>query len=313
MSTRGSREIGHLFTIYSANLSMHTTDFPDAFVCPICFRVFHRSAIQSKPMQLDRAHIVPSAIGGRLKTLTCKACNSRQGHLMDRDLVARLRSQDKLAGKSEDPLRGKIIVGEGEVTADIYSSAEKGIRINGLPDLSDPALSKIVQDGIDSGATKFSIKGNLGYKDVPSRVAILGSAYLMMFLYFGYGYIKYDIVKPIRQQLLDPNTETDVLKGIVKLKSRPFEMDGVWVIQEPENLRCFMVVLGFSTKIQRFLGVIFPGFDPDSETIYDRWRSIGEDALRGMESRATFIPRNPEFILNPRAKEVCRAFWKYAR
>lgn len=313
MSTRNSREIEQMFNIYSTNLSMHTTNFPDAFVCPICFRVFHRNAIQSKPKQLDRAHIIPSAIGGKLKTLTCKTCNSRQGHLMDRHLVARLRSQDKLAGKSEDPLRGKFIVGKGEVTADIYLSAENGIRIDGIPDLSDPALSKIVQDEIDSGATKFSIEGNLGYKDIPSRGAILGSAYLMMFLYFGYGYIKYDIVKPIRLQLLDPNTETDGLKSIVNLGSLPFGESGLVIVQEPQNLRCFMVVLDFSTKIQRFLGVIFPGFDQDSETIYERWRRLGRDALRGLQSRTTVIPRDSNFLSNPQMKEICRAFWVYAR
>lgn len=310
MGKRGPKEIEYLFNLYSSNLSMHSMSYQNVFACPICLRIFPHSAIQSGA--LDRAHIIPEKMGGKLKTLTCKDCNSRLGYLADHHLIAQSQAEDKLVGKSDKPLRGHLIVGEGKIAADLYLS-NKSVKIKGIPEQSNPKMSQIIQRELDAGTKEFSISANLNFKDVPSRVAILSSAYLMMFLYFGYGYIKYKIAEPLRRQLREPDTEMDVLQGIVNLGSLPSGRSGVTIVQEPKNLRCFMVVLDLSTKAQRFVGVVLPGLDSDSETIYERWRSIDESLLRGLKSRISIISRNPEFISNPDAKEVCGAFWTHVR
>ncbi|MBK9209082.1 MAG: hypothetical protein IPL71_12575 [Anaerolineales bacterium] len=58
-----------------------------------------------KSGELTLEHIIPSALGGKFITLTCKECNSKSGELLDAHLIQRLRTEDILTGKAMNLLR----------------------------------------------------------------------------------------------------------------------------------------------------------------------------------------------------------------
>lgn len=312
-NTASQKEIERLFELYSSNLSMHDSSFKDTFVCPLCFRPFPQNAIQSHSITVE--HIIPKSIGGKLRTLTCQVCNSLDGTAVDAHLVQRLRTEDILAGKSDLPLRAKVVADKGEFNADIYLSVEKhpNIQIVGLPKNSNPRLHKLAEEEFRAReGAEFTIKGSLGYKDIPSRVAIIRSAYLMMFRYFGYGYIIYDVARPLRAQIANPTEETELLKGIVRLNKLPPEIKqgGIAILNQPENLRCFFVLLDLSTDVQRYIGVIIPGLDPESKNIYKRWADFGPEKIVGMKSNVRLIPYNRDFVSKPILKSLPIHLWQ---
>jgi hypothetical protein len=153
-----------LFKVYSSNLKFHfpVPELENKFVCPICLRVFPQSAIETKDITIE--HIIPQRIRKSFLTLTCQDCNNLGGTILDSHLVTRLRIEDKLAGKDPLPLRGKLIAGSEQITADIYLSAEKdpNIRIIGIPELNNPEQVKKFNDTLNTGLRSFQINGNLG-------------------------------------------------------------------------------------------------------------------------------------------------------
>ena len=257
-------------------------------------------------------HIIPLSIGGSLLTLTCKDCNSLGGTILDSQLVNRFRSEDKLAGKDTEPLRGSFAVGSEHITADIYLSDESkpNIRIIGIPELSNPQKLQRVNEELDSGAQSFRISGNLGYRDLPSRISILKTAYLMAFSCFGYGYIKYSFLDPIRKQIMNSIEETEIMKSIVKLDFPPFEKNYVTVLKEPSDLKCFFVTLDLSTKLKRYVGVALPGFDSTNTQIYSRWANADYTSTSMKSVVVKPIPYNEEFLMNEHYKHYAIEAWK---
>lgn len=298
-----------LFKIYSSNLTFHAPELENKFVCPICFRIFSEDAIESKDLTIE--HIIPSSLGGSLLTLTCKDCNSLGGTLLDSHLVNRLRTEDLLAGKASSPLRGEFILGSERITADIYLSttANPNIRIIGIPELSNPQKLQKINDEFDSGVQSFQIAGKLGYKDLPSRVSILKIAYLMAFSYFGYGYIKYPFLDFVRKQIMNSNEETEVLKGIVKLDFLPFEKSCLTVLEKPDNLQCFFVTLDLSTKVNRYVGVVLPGFNQENTGIYSQWKNTDYTNTALKSSSVKLVPYSEEFLLNEKYKYYAIEVW----
>jgi hypothetical protein len=204
-----------LFDVYAKNLSWYHPQLVDVILCPLCLQPFSKDAIESNILTLE--HIIPSALGGKFITLTCSDCNSKSGTKLDAHLVQRLREEDAWAGKSKKPLRIRVKVGEDEFGADLYLSLDQqpNIQIIGKQNISNPKSQERAFETFKAQHQEFTISGNLGYKDIPSRVAALRIAYLLSFSYFGYGYILYENLNQVREQIFQFNRETDVLKGIV--------------------------------------------------------------------------------------------------
>ncbi|WP_345322185.1 hypothetical protein [Candidatus Villigracilis proximus] len=77
--------------------------------------------------------------------------------------------------QSNEPLKVRVNIGEGEFNGNIYLSDKENpnIRIVGNRATSNPNLHKIAVSEFKSGKQNFSISGNLSYKEIPSRVAVL--------------------------------------------------------------------------------------------------------------------------------------------
>lgn len=279
-------------------------------MCPICFRSFSEKAIENKQITIE--DIIPSSIKKSFLTLTCKDCNNLGGTILDSHLANRFKHEDILAGKDMSPLRGKLIIDSEHITADIYlpSDADPNIKVVGIPELSDPQKVQRINEKFDAGAESFQITGELGYRDLPSRISILKIAYLMAFSCFGYGYIKYNFLDPVRRQIMNSTEETEVMKGVVKLDFPILEKSCVTVLKEPGNLKCFFVSLNLSTKQKRFVGVVLPGFDEANIKIYARWASIDYTDISMKSVVVKPVPYYEDFLINQQYKHYAIAAWK---
>lgn len=298
-----------LFESYSKNLSFYHPKLENTFLCPLCLQPFGASAIHSGELTLE--HIIPSSLGGKFVTLTCKECNSKSGNRLDAHLVQRLRMEDILAGKSNRPLRVRVKVGEGEFRGDVYLSANQhpNIQIVGIPDISNPELHELAVVEFESGHKEFSISGNLGYKEIPSRVAALRVAYLLMFSYFGYGYILYRNLEQVRAQIFQPEDEMDALKGMFWIGNTP-ATNVIAVFEQPKELRSFLAIIDLSTNIKRNLGVVLPGPDSDSETIYQRWSVATTSGKLSYKPKIDIIYFDSTYVSSPDYKFLPARIWR---
>ena len=297
-----------LFRIYSSNLRFHAPELENNFVCPICFSIFPETALESKQITIE--HIIPESLGGTFVTLTCRDCNNRGGTILDSNLVNRFKHEDILAGKHSAPLRAKFTVGSEDITADIYLSTttDPNIKVVGLPELNDPKKIEQVNKALDSGTKDFKFSGNLGYIDLASRISVLKIAYLMAFSYFGYSYIKFPFLDPIRKQIMNSTEEKEIMKGIVNLAHLPFEKSCITVLKKPDNLKCFFVTLDLSTKLNRYVGVALPGFGTEN-TIYQHWANINYANESMKSSVIKPIQYNEEILMDEKYKNYAHLAW----
>ncbi len=282
-----------LFDIYAFDLSSCTTDSRDVFICPLCLK----RIIKSRHLQniVSEEHILPESLGGSLTTLTCKECNNRQGSQLDASLVQRVRVE-----QGEYPINGRVFIGEGEFGADTYFPNDENapIKIVGIPKQSNPKSVETSEIALRSGPENISLRLNFDYNPTASLVALLRVAYLMMFRCFGYRYILQDFTEQIRKQIKYPFEETLVLKGVRwQIEDIPFP-NTITVIEKPENLQAFYVILKLTKDIKHLSGVILPGFDNHNESIYERLMQVSDKVSLRLVLVTTVPPLSND-ILNP--------------
>ncbi len=313
MSRRRSNELQYLYNLYSRNLSFHNPSYADKFMCPICLREFGRDALANQ--LLDRAHVVPKSMGGKLKTLTCRDCNNRHGAKLDSQLVAWVNFQDTILGKSRKPIRGRVIAGKRSQPANIHfpEDNESPIKIGLIPEYSDPKMVKEIKYAFESNIDHISFTLDSTYSESLSRVAILSSAYLMMFVYFGYGYIMQSFLDRARQQLHDPDIETEVLRGIGDLNFKVQENAVATLNDKCLGFRCFIVLLNLSRKAQRYMGVLFPGFDEDYKTLYARLPWKQKNYMPCNDAFIRLIPRDPRYVSEAGFARISSELWEESK
>ncbi len=155
-----------------------------------------------------------------------------------------------------------------------------------------------------AGTKRFQVNLNLGFKDVPSQVALVRSAYLMMFYYFGYAYIRRDIAQAVRNQIAQPNTVTGVLDGVIWLNEEPVESNILAILKQPQDLQCFMLLFCLKRRAKYYYAVCLPGFNQDAEGIYER---LSFAPLQTFDY--TTIPFHQEFVADAKLKYMPEKLW----
>ena len=280
-----------IFDAYAANLSLGAPNFHNVFACPLCMTVYEKDALEKK---ITEEHIISRKLGGQIFTLTCTQCNSQDGSSLDSHLINKFRTDDKLAGLSDDPFRGKLKVEGAEQSVDIYhtGASSSGFLIVGDPKRTNPKALNTIQQALAKGTQEMSLSVKKDYIPRNVSVACIRAAYLLMFRYFGYEFILQDNMVIVREQIKNPESDLIASRAVIKFNDSPEIWNSISVINTPSDLRCFFVCLNFSTKIDRQLGVILPGFDAESKYIYDRWGSA-RDSLKGLSLGVTYFLPNP--------------------
>jgi 5-methylcytosine-specific restriction endonuclease McrA len=79
-----------------ADLTKTRLDIKDEVACPLCLNRFRSDAIDDERLSVE--HVIPSALGGNVVTLTCTLCNNTHGSELDRNLVSAMKAVDWLEG-----------------------------------------------------------------------------------------------------------------------------------------------------------------------------------------------------------------------
>ena len=308
-SHRKRRE--QLYTQYAANLKLVKTAIPlepdidDTIVCPVCFRLFDRTALDSiQTLTLD--HVPAEALGGRDSegVLLCGDCNHKLGNKLDASAKVHLSTRDfidNVPGASKD---GYLSFGShSESVAEFHYDDAGRLIIKRNPQRVNPISGRQEADYLQSLVDKstVNITGLIRFNDAPPQfvnVAWLRYAYLIFFRQFGYLGILHNNFDLLRKQIqnptenLLPNGWESALTGFTRLPP------GIHAIQRPKDFQSFVVVFDVSTEIRtRRKAIILPNLDWPGLTIYDRLLSLS-DSAQSINMEGVQIPPYPEFWTN---------------
>jgi hypothetical protein len=307
-----------LFDQYATNFGAYWPGNEPLFGCPLCFRVFGVEALEGEedggvPL-LSIEHVLPEAVGGKIKTLTCRECNSRDGTKIDSHLVERFRFEDSVAGLSGEPVKARVRAegADKDLAVDWYirGDGEPHFVFSGVPKASHPdAPADTMRALSERQVMMVSFEG--GYIELRSRIALLRSAYLMLFRYFGYGYMRYGTAEAVRKQIREYENELIGPHAILPFDTAPFpgEMNQLYVVCEPAALRCFFVALEADAARNRYFGVVMPGLDTESLDVYDRWEALGEEAS-GLKLSPLAVPYDTSYMSDPQKAMAAMVTWE---
>ncbi|MCK4429773.1 MAG: hypothetical protein KAW19_00575 [Candidatus Aminicenantes bacterium] len=189
----------------------------DCYCCPICKKFFLPEAIDVGILTIE--HAPPKKVGGWPLALTCKDCNSIAGYSIDAAVVHREKLFDALkaiAGKKRN-YKGRARLSMGGESINVRIEVHDGtISIKPPKNINDPKkleaykayMMNLHNEGKWDGE-KFTISPLASYKNKYSKIGDLKSAFIISFALFGYTYILNKRLSPVREQIL--NYDSDVI------------------------------------------------------------------------------------------------------
>ena len=304
-------------------------DIKDGYICPICINTFQESDLQSdSENQLTIEHVPPDSLGGKPIILTCKKCNSKSGHSLDKNLYDLLLLWDFNSFLPNSKTNTKFELNGNKVNG-IINIDEKGTwKINIRTKYSNPNETKPFMEGmfpprtifnpvlhpdkmlgseIKTSKFSFGVKNNINIKH--AEVATLRIAYLYAYTVFGNSLLVNTSLGKVRKQILNP--DEDILP-------RPFwinynftdEWDGINFIREPKDLKCLLIVFTLKTKSKsRKFAIALPGPTSPDVNIYENIRkAIGKD--KGFENITIDHIANEDFLKNKSDTFAFIEYWK---
>jgi hypothetical protein len=170
------------------------------YICPVCLNGF---ALE----KLTEEHVPPLSIGGKQLCLTCSPCNSGFGH---QDLHKEQRSRSFMNADGAVS-RAKFRVEGCKLNVDLIREmrgSESLIRIEVPAQINDPMVVEelISKQTIPAGST-FELEDCVTYEKELADAGYLKSAYLAVFVKFGYAYIVRPALNRVREQIWSPKTK----------------------------------------------------------------------------------------------------------
>jgi HNH endonuclease len=180
--------------------------YSQGYGCPLCFGLFGRKQLD----QLTLDHVPPKSVGGKLKVLTCKACNSAAGAKLDAyahqlDVFRRIG-----AGEPYPPVPARLTFEGITVNVEMRSDgALNDIRV--LPGSNSPGVPHQFAATFGARAGHGSeinlILPTLKISERPAKISYLRAGYLAAFAAFGYSAIWWPSLDRVRQQIREPDVE----------------------------------------------------------------------------------------------------------
>jgi len=275
-----------LFELYSNDFRKITENMKlglqyPVYVCPLCRRYFNESHLeQSEKNPLTIEHVPPENSGGKDLILTCKECNNNHGAWYDSQLTKMDETEKFLNLFDGAELRTTLTFNEKVKigsTIKVFPNNNIGIIMDSKR--TNPKyhneINKLVRNDYKSGSIEF----NLPIPDSPKiSIALLRSAYLLMFKTLGYKYGLSINSEHIRRWIQNYKTNHKGFNGIVKSEIDDRYL-GIHKISEPNSLQGrFLVVIKIKTDmLNTNYGLILPGLYENEGIDYDNLGSnIGE-------------------------------------
>lgn len=287
-----------IFKLFSQNLEWvkehkeinFIPDFTNGYICPICFNVFFEQDLESSvPNPLTLEDVPPASLGGKPLTLTCRSCNSKNGHELDVHLLNILLENDSKLFLPNSKSKASFEVSGNKVNGsfDIDSNGTANLRIE--PQISHPDqyknfVKKMEQTTItkysplfhqeklfseEIRTPEFTMNFQRVYNERRAEIALLRVAYLIAYANLGNGFLMNPGLYKVREQILNPDKE--ILSKVFWIRHQfPKEMEGINIISQPKELQCFLIVFNLKTNSKSTqYAIALPGPSKPSIEVYD--------------------------------------------
>jgi hypothetical protein len=289
-----------LFTRGCQALTAFTGEKQDKYCCPICENLYGYEDVEAGPLTSD--HVPAKSRGGKELVLTCRSCNSYDGHALNSEVLKReyiFDFEEALLGRrSIFSGRAKAQFGDQILNVHLSIKGETNV-IDILADQNSPINSEkvhayfksLIEEGKGEGET-FKIALSAQAKAWMSDVGDLRTAYLAVFALMGYTYALDTRLDKVRQQIRKPTEK--IMNGFwSRVSVGESERNVMGLLNEPFPL--LLVQLGRSR-------ILLPRFEGPLDT-YERLDAIDRGRkpinLLGQSLR---WPVQSEFALDFKAK-----------
>lgn len=176
--------------------------YGDAYLCPICLQPFTAEQIDD----LSFEHAPPESVGGVEVALTCRSCNSHAGHAMDVHALRQSTLYDFITGRA--PGSAKVTVEHGGVPIrGTLDFGPDGMVMLGAPKANHPDNVRRAAERAPAEGDTFTIRFEESFSDRLAKLSWVRAAYVAAFAWFGYHYILNHAFDPLREQILQPDSE----------------------------------------------------------------------------------------------------------
>ena len=300
-----------LFKHYAANFGIHFPEHAGRCACPICGAVYDESSVEYDALGMDVAHVYPEACGGNLETLTCKPCNSRIGAKYESHVAKDYKIIDALGGSGRGSLNVRVHFDGGSMGAEVCRTGNH-FQFRTVKEQTDPKVLKAGHANIAKGGqVQFSMEF---VPPDPTRysVAMLHSAYLSAFRYFGYEYCKYADTQWIRDLLRrdDPPDEVHYLSSDPDEENVPPAALFTPAVAAIDGQECAIAVplpLPLPTKRHRL--VFLPGLGLEAAAAYKRVQEEWVERRHRFRIGWDFGSAPATRLGDPSAADFGRAWW----
>ncbi len=249
----GKRET--LFRELAADYGKHCAKSETTAACPLCLEEYSVANIA----ELTREHVVPSRLGGRSQTLTCRKCNNNHGSCLDSHLINLMKSLDATEGG--EPINTSIIDTKGKITAELLLKAgtpDEPITIQVVGKASNMAA---VQNFVSRMHDGSSLELKMNFPFIPNSCirAAFRAAFLSVFKVEGYEYALSLGAAQVRNMLRNgaPDPTNIVMEAF---PDRDPATDLLVIPAKFGDLgEYYAVLLKLKTKRTRYVSVFLPG------------------------------------------------------
>ena len=215
--------------------------FPNApygYACPLGLGVYSEEALAAPLLTLE--HVPPKSMGGKEIALTCRRCNNLSGHSLDANAARREHLIDFFAGSTEQVLKAKLRVEDVEANAKVTSKNGDAI-ITVSPSVNSPEV--MTELACRGSGPPLHLRVGKSYSLRDATLSYLRAAYLVAFAALGYRYTRNPALKPVRQQLIEPDVVLIGRFSLTMPEAAKGERAIIWVTH-PEELAALAVQVG---------------------------------------------------------------------
>lgn len=272
-----------IFQAYSDNLMMLIEHglIPDVrknekrpYICPICFAEFTEADLDiTKKQHLTLEDAPPKSLGGKANVLTCKKCNNTCGAEIDLHLANRIKELDQTKFFRNSEARTKAEKDELVVNGTIKVDADGTMTMSHSTENNNPAVLEEYMKRIKAGTIITIYFMPLKVDDNRLKIALLKTAYLLMFEKYGYALLFDKEYDRLRAQLLNP-AQTIYAMDFWFLGPFPEELIKVVPFVKENNLGSIMPFFLLKTNQSRYVfSAILPVNSRPIEEIITGFRS----------------------------------------
>jgi hypothetical protein len=244
-------------------------DVDNIFMCPLCFKLCSQKGLETKLISLE--HVPPRKLGGKVRTLTCTECNNSHGSELDSQLIQKLKVDDFFSGTSEISQNVRLRIEDHTIRVEVSMPELNHWIMYPIEKQSHPKEVEAINRSFQEGKVEQLNLSLRLFHPSAANAALLRIGYLWAFSILGYGFLLNPTLQLVRSQIHHPTESILKTWGITEYNF-PNEFIGLNMIEEPKEMRSFLVVFDLQTtrnKSRRY-GVILPGPINMGTEIYDQ-------------------------------------------